>query len=243
VRAFLSLVPEIIPANAHGLKWHSSKSLFGNTAEIQKGTFFDYLKAMGCDFSLDEKISLEQALSRIPEISIEYLLRDRRVANAIPVYVRGFQSGKLYLQFDEGFVDRNDFATSWKSWFPQLADSCKLIEDSAILLVDRGNHEKYETVCEYCSKHLENRLTYSDVPLWYIIKKEGTGSVLPRLSYYIISLFILGSIVRYEPELLEEIEVPNSEIGWLIDEFLQRAERYSPQLLLQWLYGDQVYFG
>ena len=49
---------------------------------------------------------------------------------------------------------------------------------------------------------------------------------LPRAAYDFVAMSILGSVVRYEPELLEPLTKPQDELGWMINRFLALAERF-----------------
>ena len=55
-------------------------------------------------------------------------------------------------------------------------------------------------------------------------------------------MFILGNIVRYEPELMLEVSQFNSEMSWFINRFLNIAERFFPQLKLSEQCGTTIYF-
>jgi hypothetical protein len=77
---------------------------------------------------------------------------------------------------------------------------------------------------------------------WYLIREVDNHSTLTRASYYYIAVFILGSIVRYEPELMLEVSYLDSEIGWFIDRFLNKAERFFPQLKICEQCKTTIYF-
>jgi hypothetical protein len=56
-------------------------------------------------------------------------------------------------------------------------------------------------------------------------------------------MFILGSIVRYQPELILPVSGSDSETGWLLRRFLSQAERFYPQLkLIEQNGGQAIYF-
>jgi hypothetical protein len=65
---------------------------------------------------------------------------------------------------------------------------------------------------------------------------------LPRAAYYYIALFILASTVRYEPEMLVALVNPDSPLGWMVERFLNSAERFFPHLVLHWLFTEPVFF-
>ncbi|MDP2895806.1 MAG: YaaC family protein, partial [bacterium] len=71
-RGFLALRQERLPAPDHGLKYHGDSDLLSNSASLRKGTFQDYLDALGARRHSALRISLEDALSRIIELFPDY---------------------------------------------------------------------------------------------------------------------------------------------------------------------------
>jgi hypothetical protein len=55
-------------------------------------------------------------------------------------------------------------------------------------------------------------------------------------------MFILGSLVRYQPEIILAAAGTESELGWFLGRFIRAAERFYPQLVLSWLTGAHVFF-
>jgi hypothetical protein len=90
---------------------------------------------------------------------------------------------------------------------------------------------------------LENRLSFGTTSLWYAIRQGPEDNLLPRAAYYLAGLFILSSMVRYQPELLVTTEVIHSQTAWLLGRFLAAAERFFPQLMYSWMMGRETYFG
>jgi hypothetical protein len=60
-------------------------------------------------------------------------------------------------------------------------------------------------------------------------------------TYYHVAAFILSSAVRYQPELVLDVNKPDSGVGWLLNRFLKAAERFYPQLHLENVWRRQVY--
>ncbi len=74
------------------------------------------------------------------------------------------------------------------------------------------------------------------------MRQTDPSLVFPRPAYYFVTLFILGSVVRYEPELMLDTVDPNSLSGWLLKRVIQGAERFFPQLMLSWLMDSDLYY-
>jgi hypothetical protein len=126
--------------------------------------------------------------------------------------------------------------------FPSLSHTCKLEPVGNVLRVDKEDLSTYEAIAEYLSTVLEHDLRERQTPVWYALRIVDPELVFPREAYYIVALFILGSIVRYEPEMMLEASNPDDEVGWFLRRFLQVAERYFPQLMLMWIEQCPIYF-
>ena len=49
------------------------------------------------------------------------------------------------------------------------------------------------------------------------------------------ALFILSNVCRYEPDLLDAVTKESTDVGFAIGTFLDLAERFFPQLILELL--------
>lgn len=64
-----------------------------------------------------------------------------------------------------------------------------------------------------------------DAP-WYIYRKDHSIPQWPRAAYYFAAIFILGSVARYEPELLlGQNGIHATDTGWMLSRVLDCAER------------------
>jgi len=88
-------------------------------------------------------------------------------------------------------------------------------------------------VAEFINSVLETDLRKNEFrQVWYLVQQIDPNIVFTRSAYYFIGMYILGSIVRYDPEMLLDITDPYSEIAWILSRFIEMAERYFPQLIL-----------
>ncbi len=231
-----------MPKPGHGLRHKLGGDLWACTAELVPGTFTDLLTTLGVDWSSGQTISLSDCLSRIPEVAAIYSAPSRGKPNVSPVRVRGHHSGKLSLEFDERLVDVQEFRAEWALRHPSLRPYFELNDKGAILnLLDTSRAETYEAACELCSELLTNSLMFSQSATWYAEREDNTSLLVPGIAKYLAAMFILGSLVRYEPDLLADAALPASETGWFLDRFIRAADRFFPQLALSFAYKNPVY--
>ena len=244
IRATLSIVPEIIPKPQHGLKQKTGSSLWECAAEIHPGTFTDLLDWLGVPWKKGTTLSLKQCLSRTPEVSRSFASPKRGKPNVCPVTVRSRTSGEVKFLLDPDLIEVETFQANWMHWYPKLAQRFKLSEGgSDLYLSDAILPKSYEEVCSICEELLVPRLTLGSSAIWFLEREDNAPILMPRLAQYLAAMFILGSLVRYEPELLDEAGRAASEDGWFLDEFLSAAERFFPQLILERIYQRPFYFG
>jgi hypothetical protein len=240
-RAFLAISRDIIPKPAHGLRLIKSDNLLDTKARLCKGTFTDYLKAEGIEYDSGSEISMADALGFVPEIAFDYkqLSKDRIYISTVAV--EAFIRGEVRLKFQDF---EGDFSTTWKIEYPELADSCELDKEAnCVLIVRDGTATKdYEAIKTYLNDHLWPNLTLSTNPIWYTFRSNNKVIKLTRSAYYYVAMFILGSVVRYRPELLLEASSATSELTWILKRFVKLADRFYPQLKLMELYNSQIYF-
>lgn len=241
VRAALAVVTKASPTPAHGLRHVNSPDLLENGATVSHGTFRDYLAACDCSDLPAKPLRFADCLAAIPELG-EHFIPSVESSRIVPIYVS--YRGQLNLRFDTRFIDEAEIETKWSLLFPKLAAYCKFAPDSPHLIVDKAvDTSSYEAIGRFCRDCLENRLSYGADPLWYAIRQPPGETLLPRAAYYIAGLFILSSIVRYQPEILAASDVSGSESAWQVGRFLYSAERFLPQLLYSWMTETETYFG
>jgi hypothetical protein len=240
-RAFLAFGPEIMPTSSHGLKFQSGQNLLKSNAKLVKGTFTDYLSSMGINWQKNTVISLEDALSRIIEIHQDFVSLKISKSYVYPVKLQVATRGPIYI---DPLMPHDTFPSNWEAEFPALTKECKLNEDKdGFIIEDKAICENHESLSAYIHKILHHDLIYSHMNSpWYLVREVDNHITLSRASYYFIAVFILGSIVRYEPELMLEVSKLDSELGWFIDRFLNKAERFFPQLKISEINNKTIYF-
>lgn len=243
-RAGIAVVTGTQATPAHGLRHITSSDLLSNAAKVVPGTFPDLVGAVQSSVSLGSQLTLDDCLAALPELADQYSAIPGRISRAVGLNV-GYESG-LCLRFDPASLPSEAvFGSQWRLLFPKLADVCELGEDPTNELVVKKSVDttSYEAIGRFCSRHLEHRLSFGSTPLWYAIRQSSGQDVLPRAAYYLAGLFILSSVVRYQPELLAATDIVQSQTAWLLGRFLAAAERFLPQLLYSWIVGRDTYFG
>jgi hypothetical protein len=232
---------EIIPTPSHGLKFEAGESLLSSKAKLVKGTFTDYLSSIGINWHKNTVISLEDVLARIIEIHQDFVSLKISESYVFPVKLQVATGGPIYI---DPLMPHDTFPDNWEAEFPALAEKCKLNEDKeGFIIEDKTICENHESLSTYIHKILLHDLIFNHMSSpWYLIREVDNHPSLSRASYYFIAVFILGSIVRYEPELMLEVSQLDSEIGWFTDRFLNKAERYFPQLKICEQLKTTIYF-
>jgi len=238
-RALLALGPEIMPKSGHGLRFMPGADLLSSKAQLAKGTFTDYLDTQGVAWNEGTQISLSEALGFIVELAYDYRSFDKNRVYVQPILVRAIMHGPVRLQF---LNSPTDLGKDWKEDFPELADVCVEEDGCSLLVSDENLGKDSGVIAEFLGKRLLPDLTLLNHPTWYALRKKNDVIRLTRAGYYYVAMFILGSAVRYEPELILPASTADSEIGWLMRRFLRIAERYFPQLKLMEFYRSQIYF-
>jgi YaaC-like Protein len=149
------------------------------------------------------------------------------------------QDGDIYLDF---LSFKGNFSSDWQTAFPDLADVCDYSSDNKLLIKDKSLSQDYDRISDFLRRYSEPNLTFTNYAFWYKFRHDTSVIKLNRTAHYLAAVFILGSVARYEPELLLEVSTPGSELGWLLQRFLKMAERYFPQLKLMEVYNNEVYF-
>jgi len=240
-RAFLALGPEIMPTSSHGLTFVAGSNLLSSKAKLLRGTFTDYLSSVGISWQKNTEISLKDALARIIEIQRDYVSLKISESYVFPVHLQVAKGGPVYI---DPLMPHANFPDNWETEFPSLKEKCRLEEDKeGFIIEDKAVCENHESLSAYINKILLNDLIFNHVGSpWYLIRKVEDQPTLTRAAYYYVAVYILGSIVRYEPELMLEVSHLNSEVGWFIDRFLNKAERFFPQLKICEQCKTTIYF-
>lgn len=245
-RAIICLHSDVLPPGKHhGLTFQRSTDLLSTGARIaaQQGTFTDYLDATGTPWKASQVVTLHDALSRINEIQFDYTRSYGQKSLVIPINVAAYTQGLIRLHISSSVYDLSAPTTDWTTELPSLASCCHVeVGKNTLRVLDAYSRGSYQSVSEFCSLRLDRSLIWQDTPDWFLVRQTDPDLVFPRLAYYFIVVFILGSIVRYEPELLIEMADPKSRSGWFFNKVVQAAERFYPQLLLSWFHRHPYYF-
>ncbi|MDL1892378.1 hypothetical protein FBQ87_05745 [Sphingobacteriales bacterium CHB3] len=243
LRACTALIFDKLPEAGHGLKFQRGEGLFDSRALLlNRGTFPNYLREMNIFIPVDTPISFGDAVSRIVELRNDYTAIAGRPDSSfvVPVKVDAEIGGALTLVFPPWM---KDFRSTWLTDFPKLVECSELHTDGNILRVLKPQIESEADIERFCAEHLEPSLVYRDLNVWSLIRNTETIPLLSRPAYYFVSLFILASIVRYEPELLSDVVNPDAQISWFVQRLLANTERFFPQLMIWWLNNNQqIYF-
>lgn len=242
IRGFLAIEKQIISSPRHGLKFTRGSDTMSSSATLDKGTFLDYLNALGIPIANGESFTLEECAASIVEVSGEYVSLQRGWTNAVSMLVEAKDDGEVLLKLHYPRSEA-ELRVNWQAWFPALVSSCTLEPTGTVLRVaphiDTGSRE---AITDYLWNHLWVDLKWSDRPVWYVMRQVAPKFVLSRPAYYHIAMYILGSAVRYEPELLLDMINPDSDLGWFLGRLTNAAERYFPQLMLHWIVTKPVFF-
>ena len=85
-----------------------------------------------------------------------------------------------------------------------------------------------DDVASLCEKMLEIDLIRKSKPVWFAVQHDDHGLVWPTGAYYFAAPFILGNVVRYEPEMMYRVTSGHSKWTWLLRRFVMAAERFYP---------------
>jgi len=230
-------------SKGHGLRFKEDTQLLTCRAKLEPGTFTDYLNSTGVPWSPGLEISLDDCLSRVIEISEDYYTATSNPPYVAPIHVEAHRSGMMLLHFREEWVGGEaHFLANWKSDFPSLVASCELASGGCVLKVKQASEpNSLEDVTRLCEEMLETNLISSMEPTWFLIRCTNAYLTWFRSAYYLAALFILSSVVRYQPELMLQVTSTNSKWNWLLRRFIDRAERFYPHLMFNWIM-NQVYF-
>jgi hypothetical protein len=245
-RALLLTYTGIMGERRHGLGYVSNPAIARAGARVgSDGTFVSFMKSLDVDVAkiIGQTFSLRDVLAQIPEMRLDFPLLHEGVSSVIGVSVRAFIRGDLKLDFARSDVTDEELRTDWKKLFPRLADQCEIVDSDRPVLRALEQPSDEEAVVAFCKKNLWHDLRRRDDAWWYALREDQVAFPLPRLAPYILGLFILSNAVRYEPELLDAVSREPTDIGFAIGSFLDAAERFFPQLVVELLSGEPVFFG
>jgi hypothetical protein len=245
VRAFIGFGRKEEPASSHGMDFHpKGKNLLDAEATFgASGTFPTLVKVFGGNSLPGQRLTLRQALSSIPELrESEQILGPSRVG---VVMVTAFFNREAPMQWHISLpgVSPSDLRVTVATVFPHLAAILVPAESESAFVVTADYGEETANIGDFLASYLMPDLRVRDDARWYCLRRDDHVPPLPRIAYYFAASFLLSNLVRYEPVVLGGINPDASELGWLLREFLQKADRYVPQLLLSIGRKHPVYFG
>lgn len=238
-RAFLALGPELIPRSGHGLKFIKAGDLLDSKAQLIKGTFTDYLNSLSIEWKEGSEITLGDALGHIVELDRDFSSFSPNQSYVQPIWVKAKMKGAVHLQF---LKYPKNFLQEWQNDFAVLAHACVYEEDATLRVIDPQVGQEYANVSKFLAEKLMPGLVLQNHSTWYMYRNDNLPIKLNRIGYYYVAMFILGSVVRYEPELMLSVSSDESEIGWLLRRFFKLAERFFPQLKLSEFHKTEIYF-
>lgn len=234
-----------IGAPSHGLQYRAGLTLLDCKAEVgKKGTFRAFAKTIGVPASdLDNKsYSLRDLFAVLPESQADFCLLSSGNSSVVRVQVQAYFRGEApaTLCFQVPGETAHTFAQNWTRMFPWMADVCDIHGPFTLRL--RAHIEHEDLVAEFCRRFLIHDLRLRENAMWYDHRTGGTVTLLPRLPAYIAAMFILSNISRYEPEFLDDAAMQATDLGYFLRAFLDNAERFFPQLILELIYQAPVFF-
>jgi hypothetical protein len=239
IRAFISIRYETIPRPSHGLVFDAGTSLLKSGAILRKGTFTEFLSLRGIDWNDGQEITLEEALSHIIELHRDTI--DTKTAlDRVQVILVNATTNSLSLRFP---AYPREFEKTWSADFPSLSQIFEFEHERTLRIKPEYYSNNDAAITAILSLRLLPGLLFGMAPRWFSYRALDQSAKLGRISYYHIALFILGSAVRYQPELVMVANGSESELGWLLRRFIQFADRHFPQLLLWDFYEQPIYFG
>lgn len=253
-RAFVVLRDEAEPSSSHGLRDSKEKvdDLLSYSVLVTKGGTFGALwHLLGNAGEFPERLTLKDCLSQIPEILWQFNSPWRGMSLCVPVTAGVRYPGYGELTFAGEYLPDNSFSENWKSWFPDLATcagECNLSNPgkpqflTAEQLVFRQDHNAdQDRVIAFARTYLtDDIMSMNNKRFFLTLRRQGVPP-LRREAAYLGAMFILGSIVRYDPESLLKAAEPDAEVAWFLESFLKAAERFYPQLMLSLARGERLY--
>ncbi|MBK8252634.1 MAG: hypothetical protein IPK82_08190 [Polyangiaceae bacterium] len=205
---------------------------------------FTFAQSIGTpSAALDNKtLSLRDLFAVIPESQADFYLLNSGQSSVVRVQVQAYFGGEAptTLRFHVPGETVQTFAANWQQLLPWMADVCELHGPFTLRLKVQVDHE--DLVAEFCRRYMIHELRLRDDAWWYDHREGGGVTLLRRLPAYLGAMFILSNISRYEPEFLDDATFQLTDLGYFIRSFLDNAERFFPQLILELLQGTPVYF-
>lgn len=226
----------------HGLSYSGGASLLECRARADlEGTFGTFARSIGAK-DADIKalsISLRDLFSLIPELYNDFPLLGAGQSSVVPVRINAYRDAPMTLRFYVPDKSPDEFEAQWKSMFHWFAEYGEITAAYTISLHARPGPDMVE---KFCKTYLFHDLRRREDALWYDHRADTSVTTLNRTLAYVASMFILSNVSRYEPEFLEAPTAGLNDLGYFLGAFLENAERFFPQLMLEIINGHPVFF-
>lgn len=245
VRGILSVQRGGFGSPTHGAKFTSAVTLLECRAILGKsGTMRRLFEVLNGKLSVEATdVSLADCLLQIPELKRNFDCIPNTKSSIAYVHVRApINGGAIALRYYIDNCTDDEFAANWAALLPWHKDECVLHNTSAFTLQTQQTYTDYSSVVNYCSRRLMTNLHISESPMWFDHIQRDRQVMPHRIEPYLMALYILSNVVRYEPHLLQAAYSGPSDTGLIIDNALRCADRYVPQLLVSLMFGKTTFF-
>jgi hypothetical protein len=226
----------------HGLRFSAGTTLLECSAEVcAAGTFPEFMKSVGIPLEeyTRKTFALRELLLMVPETLGFHDCVPSTDCCICAVRVEALMGGPTTLRFFPRGMTESEFGDRWRASFPWFSNLCEL-GSAPFTLTVLEKLPSAEAISKFCDSHLFRDLRHRDDPVWFDYVRDRIPGHLHRMGSYLAALFVLSNVSRYEPELLDSIQ-RGSELGFFIETFLDAAERFLPQLMLELIEGP-IYF-
>jgi hypothetical protein len=229
---------------SHGLQFFGDRDLLRCSATVStKGTFGLFARSVDSTLDLTGKaLSLRDLISLLPELRHDFPLLKSGRPSVVAVKIVAWIQGDMFLRFLSPDYLREEFDARWSEMFFWFKDICELDPNTPFTLRVKEKPLNETAIGDFCRKYLFGELEWRPDAVWYDHIARDNVPLVKRLPAYLAALFILSNVVRYEPELVEPPSLDSTDLGYVITELLNSAERYFPQLVLELVMGQPWFF-
>jgi hypothetical protein len=230
-------------APTHGLSYSAGTTLLDCKAKVQqRGTFPTFAQSMGApaaDVAPGKEYTLRDLFAVIPELRTDFGLLNAGESSVVLVRIEAIVNGPTVLRFVISNETESGFQANWQQSFHWLADVCDY--EGPFRLRTKVQLEHDALISEFCHRNLMSDLRHREDATWFDHRVTPGVTLLHRLPAYLAALFILSNVSRYEPQLLDEPTAGLTDLGYVLTTFLENAERFVPQLVLE-LFNGPLFF-
>jgi len=243
LRAVMSITRDGMGHPGHGARYESSADLLDCRAVIgKKGTIVEGHKGLYGQELGGQEVTLLHCLAQMPELKSDFGLIGRGSSDIAGVRVNSFIHGDTKLTFEVQGCAPEEFKERWQIMLPWFKDVCHLDHESAFTLLTNQRFANDEQVSEFCSRHLLSDLFLRQDAFWYDHVSRERLLIHGRITPYVLMLFILSNVARYEPEKLDDVMRQPTDLAYVLNSAINNVDLFFPQLLLSKVYGKNIYF-